>query len=156
MTPPNDDERCIYTSPRGFRCRNKRNDSSTSVCYHHMRHTMAYAAAREIVSNKDRLDTAEGVHALLARTTLALADGKVQPRRATALTYMCQALLASVGQLRNERDRIFARSKEDAHREKALQDSQHDNLVCDNHDLTSEIEDELVKRTASSNGKQKK
>ncbi len=156
MTPPNDDQRCIYISPRGFRCRNNRNDPSTSVCHHHMRHTSAYAAAREIVSNKDRLDTAEGIHALLARTTLALVFGKVQPRRATALAYMCQTMLAGVGRLQEERQRVFARSQEDAWREKALQDSQHDNLVCEKRALTSEFEDELAERRASANGKQKK
>ena len=155
MTPPKDDERCIYTSPSGFRCRNKHCGNS-ALCYQHRRDTPTYAAAHEIVSNQDRLDTAEGIHALLARTTLALVHGKVQPRRATAVAYMCQGMLATVRRLQEERQRVFARTEEEALREKALLDSQHDNLVCENDDLNSEFEDELVKRTASSNGKQKK
>lgn len=121
-----------------------------------MRHTSAYAAAQEIVSNKDRLDTAEGVHALLARTTRALALGHLQPRCATAMAYMCQTLHGSVDRLRSERERVFARTEAEAHREKALLDSQHDNLVCDNDDLTSEFENELEERSASSHGQQKK
>jgi hypothetical protein len=110
------------------------------MCASHLNHRSAYAAAKEIATNRDRLDTAEGVHTMLARVTRALAAGKIRPRDATALIYAGQTLLQSLNRIREERQKIFLADEDEAWRRKALADSYHDELHCEE---TSDEEQEM-------------
>jgi hypothetical protein len=91
---------------------------------------MAYAAAEEIVSNRERLDTAEGIHAVMDRVIRAQAAGALTPRQGTALMYSCQIKLYTLSRLAAEREKIFLAKEEDVWREKALADAHHDKLNC--------------------------
>jgi hypothetical protein len=125
-----EDKRCVYKSPTGRRCRN-RVALGWNMCDAHCDFYRARDAAQEIVSNRDRLDTAEGIHSMMARTTRALAAGTIGSRQATSLYYGGQMMLASLARLRQERARTFLADEKDVWREKVLADSHHDNLNCE-------------------------
>ena len=108
------------------------------MCHKHCDFSQAYAAAAEIVSNRDRLDTAEGIHAMMVRTTRALASGKIASRSASILFYGGMMMLTSLKHLREERKKIFLHDEEEVWRQKALVDSFHDELNCED---SSEEED---------------
>lgn len=129
MTQSNE-PRCPYRSPSGRRCRNKCT-AGWNMCYKHCDFSRAYAAAAEIVSNRDRLDTAEGIHSMMVRTTLALAARKIPAREASTLFYGGVMMLTSLKQLREERGKVFLRDEDEAWRAKALADSFHDQLNCE-------------------------
>jgi len=97
-----------------------------STSYIHSR-----AAADEIVSNRDRLDTAEGIHTVMDHIIRAQAAGKISTRDATGLMYSCQTKLYALPRLAAEREKIFLADEEDAWREKALTDAHHDKLNCE-------------------------
>ncbi|MBI3664591.1 MAG: hypothetical protein HY234_16260 [Acidobacteria bacterium] len=140
-TTTNDKRRCAYRSPTGRRCRNDAH-YAWNMCSKHCDFQKAYAAAAEIVSNRDRLDTAEGIHAMLVRTARALAAGKISSRDATSLFYAGQMMLLSLPHLRAEREKLFLADEEDAWRRKALADSHHDKLVCERSSEENEEEQE--------------
>ena len=121
--------RCTYRSPSGRRCRSQAS-IGWPVCLRHGDHNLAYPAAAEIVSNRDRLDTAEGIHAVMARIIRAQASGKILSRDATAMIYSCQAKLYALPRLAAEREKIFVAAEEEVWREKALADAHHDKLNC--------------------------
>jgi len=136
-----DEPRCAYRSPTARRCQSKA-VPGWNMCHKHCDFDRAYGAAAEIVSNRDRLDTAEGVHSFLARIARALAAGKIHPREATGLTYVGQTLLLSLPRLLEERQKLFLADEEDAWRMKALADSYHDELVCEDSPAEEEQEEE--------------
>ena len=136
----NDRERCAYRSPTGRRCRNKAT-MSWNMCHAHCDFSSTYARAAEIVSNRDRLDTAEGVHRMLARVARALAAGQIRSRDAATLIYAGQTMLQSLNHVHEERHRIFFASEEDAWRMKALADSYHDELNCEDAEEDAEETD---------------
>ena len=141
MTAPKE-RRCLYRSPTGRRCRNE-TLPGWKVCMKHYDFHMTYAAAEEIVSNRERLDTAEGIHAVMDHIIRAQAAGTLSPRQATALMYSCQIKLYTLARLAAEREKIFLAKEEDVWREKALADSHHDKLNCEEsaEDETGEEED---------------
>ncbi len=120
-------DRCAYRSPTGRRCQNEADDA-WNMCSKHCDFSSARAAADEIVSNKDRLDTAEGIHSMMARVLRALAAGKIRPREAGILLYGGQTMLFSLTHLREERKKLFLVEEGEAWRQKALADSYHDAL----------------------------
>ena len=120
--------RCSYRSPSGRRCRDKSSIGS-KVCWRHGNYP-AFAAAAEIVSNRDRLDTAEGILAVMARVIRGQAAGKIRSRDATAMMYSCQTMLSALPRLAEERKKFFMRDEVEMWREKALADSHHDKLNC--------------------------
>ncbi|HEV8383611.1 MAG TPA: hypothetical protein VGQ11_01980 [Candidatus Acidoferrales bacterium] len=122
-------ERCRYRSASGRRCRNEAS-IGWNVCNKHGDFRNAYAAAEEIVSNRDRLDTAEGLHAVMDHVIRAQAATKLSPREATALMYSCQIKLYTLSRLAAERKKIFIAEEEDVWREKALAEAHHDKLNC--------------------------
>ncbi len=121
--------RCRYRSPTGRRCRNL-SSVGWNVCDKHGDFHRAGAAAEEIVSNRDRLDTAEGIHAVMARVIRAQAAGKILARDATAMIYSCQAKIYTLPRLAAEREKVFVAEEQDVWREKALADAHHDKLNC--------------------------
>ena len=125
-----DRPRCAYRSPTGRRCREKAS-LGWNMCSKHCDYHRAAAAADEIVSNRDRLDTAEGVHNMMTRAARALAAGQISPRRAAMFFYGGRAMQFSLRRLREEREKIFLADETDVWREKALADSHHDNLNCE-------------------------
>jgi len=121
--------RCVYRSPSGRRCR----ENATigwNRCQKHWDHYYVRAAADEIVSNRDRLDTAEGIHSVMARIIRGQAAGKIRSKDAASMMYSCQTMLSSLPRLAEERKKIFLAEEEDLWREKVLADSLHDKLNC--------------------------
>jgi hypothetical protein len=125
-----DRPRCAYRSPSGRRCRDKAS-IGWNMCLKHCDYDRARAAAEEIVSNRDRLDTAEGVHAMMARAARALAAGEISPRRAAMFFYGGRAMHFSLRRLREEREKVFFAEEKDVWRSKALADAHHDKLHCE-------------------------
>ncbi len=119
--------RCCYRTPSGRRCRS---DALTGwqVCALHGDRNPAFPIAADIVSDGDRLDTAEGIHTVMARVLRGQAARKIQPRDATAMMYSCQTMLYALSRLADERKRISVADEVDMWREKALADSHHDKL----------------------------
>ncbi|MBI3485200.1 MAG: hypothetical protein HY012_08630 [Acidobacteria bacterium] len=134
------DPRCAYRSPTGRRCRNTVS-VGWNMCSAHCDFGDARAAT-EIVSNRDRLDTAEGIHSMMARVIRALAAGKIRSREAGMLIYGGQSMLQSLTNLKEERKKLFIAKDEDAWREKALADSYHDALNCEDSPGEREEEEE--------------
>lgn len=124
-----DRPRCAYRSPSGRRCREKASVAS-NICLKHGDYSRARVAAEEIVSNRDRLDTAEGVHAMMARAARALAAGEISPRRAAMFFYGGRAMHYSLRRLREEREKIFIADDQDTWRNKVLAEAHHDKLYC--------------------------
>jgi hypothetical protein len=149
------DIRCAYRSPTGRRCRNTVS-SGWNMCSAHCDFGKTYAAAAEIVSNRDRLDTAEGIHSMMARVICALAAGKIRPREASILLYGGQTMLLSLPHLRDERKHIFVRNEEEAWRTKALADSYHDALNCEDSSEEEDEEENAEKQEAQTAGTKKK
>ena len=137
---PKTQPRCLYRSPTGRRCRSNAS-IGWNVCGKHADYGRAYAAAQEIVSNRDRLDTAEGIHTMMTRVARALAAGEVSPRRASALFYGGRAMHFSLRRLTEEREGIFTADEDDVWRDKALADSHHDKLNCEASSENEEVED---------------
>ena len=123
-------DRCAYRSYSGRRCRNQAH-YAFNMCPKHCDFKKAQEAADEIVSNRDRLDTAEGIHSMMARVIRALAAGKIRSREAGMLIYGGQSMLQSLTHLKEEREKLFLRDEDEAWRAKALADSFHDALNCD-------------------------
>lgn len=148
--------RCAYRSPTGRRCRNNAT-SGWNMCRAHCDFRDAAAAADEIVSNRDRLDTAEGIHAMMARVTRALVARKILARDATAILYAGQTMLYALPRVLAEREKIFLAKEEDVWREKALADSHHDMLNCDDSpEEESDQEEDEGEQELESAGKKKK
>jgi hypothetical protein len=112
------------------------------MCSKHCDFGNARAAADEIVSNKDRLDTAEGIHSMMTRVLRALAAGKIRSRDASILLYGGQTMLFSLTHLREERKKLFLVEEGEAWRQKALADSYHDALNCEDSPEEKEEEEE--------------
>jgi hypothetical protein len=125
--PFRDPRRCRASTVRGRRCANEPLPDSP-YCYYHCGHSLPDAAAAEIVSNSLRLDTVEGIHALLSRVMRQLTRGRIQPRKANAIFYAAQIMLASVERLREERERVFCADSDQALKHKALFEAQVDAL----------------------------
>jgi hypothetical protein len=122
-------DRCSYRSPSGRRCRNE-SSIGWDVCDKHGDFRRAYDAAEEIISNRDRLDTAEGIHLMMARAARAMAAGQISPRRAGMFFYGGRAMQYSLRRVLAEREKIFLAREEDVWQEKALAESHHDKLNC--------------------------
>ena len=121
--------RCRYISPLGRRCRS---DAliGWQFCPLHGDRNPDNPVAAPIVPDGDRLDTAESVHAVMARILRGQACGKIRSRDATAMMYSCQTMLSALPRLAEERKKFFMRDEVEMGREKALADSPHDKLNC--------------------------
>jgi hypothetical protein len=124
-----DRPRCAYRSPSGRRCRDKAS-IGWNMCIKHCDYHRARDAAAEIVSNRDRLDTAEGVHAMMARAARALAAGEISPRRAAMFFYGGRAMHHSLRRLREEREKVFLAEEKDVWHNKVLAEAHHDKINC--------------------------
>jgi len=149
------DPRCPYRSPTGRRCRNTVS-TGWNMCNAHCDFGDARAAAAEFVSNRDRLDTAEGIHSMMARVLRALAAGKIRPREATTLLYGGQTMLLSLVHLLKERKLVFMRDEGEAWRTKALADSFHDELNCEEAPEEEPEEADAAEMKAPASGNREK
>jgi hypothetical protein len=141
-------DRCAYRSPSGRRCRNDAH-YAWNMCHKHCDFAKAQAAADEIVSNKDRLDTAEGIHSMMARVLRALAAGKIRTRDASTLLYGGQTMLFSLTHLHEERKKLFLVEEDEAWRRKALADSYHDALNCEESSKEEDGEEDTEEQEAA-------
>jgi hypothetical protein len=128
MTVPIAKNRCTYITEKGHRCRRPRLEGQ-DFC---LIHTDSLAseeqeAAQKLLASRLDLDTVEGIHLLLARTVRSLARGRIPTRRATALGYLAQVLLASLERLRSERREGGLDYHWDAIKQRALVDAFLDN-----------------------------
>jgi hypothetical protein len=129
-TSANSRARCAYRSRSGRRCRNNAS-LGWNMCDSHCDFHHARASAAEIVSNRDRLDTAEGILAMMGRITRALAAGKILARDATAMLYAGQTMLYALPRVLAEREKIFIAKEEEVWRNKVLAEAHHDILNCE-------------------------
>jgi hypothetical protein len=118
VTPSSPANRCAYLRSDGRRCRN-RTQPGQQHCWFHQGSNYLIHGARTLVAYSGNLDTAEGIHNLLARTARALARGRIHPRRATAMAFLAQTMLKSLAFLRDEREEVFFADAEDALKERA-------------------------------------
>ncbi len=95
--------RCRYRTPTGRRCRAKRSSPSSPFCAHHR--AMAKKAPLDDIAAdltarlKDiraSMQSAEGVHNLLAELYVLLAQDRVSPRRAAVMAYLSSLLLRTL------------------------------------------------------------
>ena len=105
-------QRCRYISPLGRRCRA---DAliGWQFCQLHGDLTPDNPSAAPIVPDGDRLDTAESIHAVMARILRGQATGKFHAKDATAMMYSCQTLLYALPRLAEEREKVLAGSHRD-------------------------------------------
>jgi len=122
MSLPTDERRCTHFTSKGRRCANPRLRDSL-WCFSHSKHPGQLIARGETFKNRNRLDTAEGIHNFLAKTLRALADGEIAPGRASALAYVAQTMLASLARLREERIAVHTNQDWETIREAVLVDA---------------------------------
>ena len=126
--PPLDQpNRCVHTNKRGTRCGNKPMPHSVVCEFHASRNDLA--CAEEIVGNQELLDTFEGIHEMLSRSARALANGEIDPKRAYALAYLANSMIANLRHVMMERKAIFRYDKQEALKRKALFTTQYDNIA---------------------------
>ena len=123
-----DQHRCTYTTRQGNRCRNRRLRDST-VCFFHNTRVPRALALGEILKNRDLLDTAEGIHHVLASTLRALAEGQIPIGRATAITYIAQTMLANLRRLQDDRRTIYIKEEDQARQDTATIDATIDDML---------------------------
>jgi hypothetical protein len=120
--PPdsNDDNRCTFTSPSGYRCRGLRAHDHPFLCSRH-----AQTAARresldkqqalldvdadvsaDLLGTVENFRTAAAVNDTLGKLLLLLARNRISPRRGAVLAYTCQLLLQSLGGVKEEEDSL--------------------------------------------------
>jgi hypothetical protein len=119
--------RCRYLSPSGRRCRA---DAliGWQFCRLHGDPNPDNPDAAPIVPDGDRLDTAESIHAVMARILRGQATGKFRSKDATAMMYSCQTLLSALPRLAEERKKISFVNEQSLRCEKILADSHPDKL----------------------------
>ena len=104
--------RCRYISPLGRRCRAGAL-IGWQFCPLHGDRNPDNPSAAPIVPDGDRLDSAESIHAVMARILRGQATGKFHSKDATAMMYSCQTLLSSLPRLAEERERFLAGAHHD-------------------------------------------
>ena len=130
MTVPADDERCIYLTTKGNRCRNTRWNDQELCCFHHdwLEESSPDRATRIHIARMD-LDNPEGLQKLLTETMERLVTGQIPPRRATAIGYFGQVLLASLDRLEAYRNHHNLDPQWNKAKEKALTDLMLDTSI---------------------------
>lgn len=123
MTVPADEERCIYQTTKGNRCRNSRWRDQELCWFHHnwLQESTPEKATKIRIARMD-LDTPEGIHRLLSEAMERLVAGQIPPRRATAIGFFGQVLLTSLDRLENYRSRRQLDTEWNKAKEKALTD----------------------------------
>ena len=130
MTGPADDERCIYLTTKGNRCRNSRWGDQELCCFHHdwLEKSSSFVATRIRIARMD-LDNPEGLHKLLSETMERLVAGQITPRRATAIGFFGQVLLTSLDRLEHYRSHHNLDPQWNKAKEKALTDLMLDTSI---------------------------
>ncbi len=147
MTVPADDERCIYLTTKGNRCRNPR-WSDKELCVFHqqwLENSSTREAMRIQIARMD-LDTPEGIHKVLSETMERLVAGQIAARRATAIGFFGQVLLTSLDRLEEYRSRRQLNPEWNKAKEKALTDLMLDAGI----DVVGEAEDKPADREEDS------
>jgi hypothetical protein len=123
MTVPAEDERCIYLTSKGNRCRNSRWSDQELCWFHHnwLDESKPEKATKIQIARMD-LDNPEGIHRLLSETMERLVAGQIPARRATAIGFFGQVLLTSLDRLENYRGRRNFDTEWNKAKEKALTD----------------------------------
>lgn len=103
MAVPPASKRCIEKTSKGNRCRNPRYDT-WNVCELHLPFKDGLKVGRIMLRNRIDLETAEGIHQLLAHTARRLAAGRIPERRATALAYLAQMMMTTLPRVHQERE----------------------------------------------------
>jgi hypothetical protein len=123
MSVPADNERCIYLTSKGNRCRNKRwSDQELCFLHHDWLEGSTPEKATQIHIARLDLDNSEGLHRVLSDTMERLVAGQISPRRATAIGFFGQVMLTSLERLENYRSRRSLGSEWSKAKEKAFTD----------------------------------
>lgn len=138
-----DDIRCTFVREDGHRCRRGR-IMGKERCYQHQYNAQTFENSLSFLKNRLYLDSAEGIHFLLARVTTALANGKLEPRRASAIGYLAQVMISSLNKMKDERERLKFRNEDEAGEDReTVREFLHDYLLYSN-DWENAEEDEAT------------
>ena len=113
--PPPPEKRCKYRTGKGTPCRAARRKESDYCIFHDKEfreRRQELKAARTMLDRRKTPDSAEGVHALLARNVEELREGKIEPRVANSIAYHAQLMKANLPRLERERSALIPGSVE--------------------------------------------
>ena len=128
MTLPSDEHRCNFVTSKGNRCRLPLLGDAPNCAVHREDVPKCLAGVRQI-ANREMLDTAEGIHLVLANTLRALAKGRIPERRASVIGYLAQVMLASLDHLNEERRFILVKEEAEAIRDRMTCESMLDRAL---------------------------
>jgi len=109
MTRIDDSTRCTQTTADGRRCRMPRVNSHVTLCGTHLEaqqrrlRTEPAPHAHDLLEGVTDLRSATSVNHVLGNLTAFLLDGRIDPRKAVVLAYLCQLLLQSISLANGER-----------------------------------------------------
>jgi hypothetical protein len=104
----NPENRCQYTSPSGRPCRMQRNDVHAALCPHHarqeekLRNDDPAALAVDLLGPVHDFRSAASINHVLGKLLVLLTTDRIPPRNAAVTAYICQLLLQSLGEVKNE------------------------------------------------------
>ncbi len=108
--------RCKYRTAKGTPCRAARRKDSEYCIFHDrdfQRHRNEIKGARTMLDRRKKPESAEGIHAVLARNIEELRQGKIEPRVANSIAYHAQILMANLPNLKRERAELIPASIEE-------------------------------------------
>ncbi len=112
--------RCSHTTTDGRRCRNLRSPDHASLCSRHARRALAPSplppapvhspndgpptsdVSSALLGPIDDFRTAAAINHALGKLFILLAGNRIAPRQAAVLAYICQLLLQSLSEVKNE------------------------------------------------------
>jgi hypothetical protein len=131
--PLTDPTRCQHSFPSGRRCRMPVSDLRAGVCAHHFRERLVREEAdlsTALVGELKKFETAGEVNDVLSRLLILVSQGRVSPRRAAVMAYICNLLLRSVPKPENEPPEIIfdAPRPDRSHPDEPQPSSTHDQV----------------------------
>jgi len=106
------DTRCKYVASSGRRCRaqsardTSRASGFSAFCLPHAQMEQQYldseSVAKELVGKLDDFRTSHAINDVLGKLFILVAQNRIPLRNATALSYICQLLIASTNGVRSE------------------------------------------------------
>jgi hypothetical protein len=108
----NPENRCQYSSPKGRPCRMQRSATHPTLCHHHARQEERTAAsdfkpadptlALDLLGPVHDFRSAASINHVLGKLLVLLTTDRIPPRNAAVTAYICQLLLQSLGEVKNE------------------------------------------------------
>ena len=111
VAPEKDSRRCHFRFKNGMRCRLPASTSQSRFCPQHLRDTLgvpeppndATDLTADLLPDLSEFSSAIDIRQFLARLLVQLTKGRLSPRRASVLAFICNQLLHSVGVIVREK-----------------------------------------------------